>query len=294
MPGAAAKTVPVIAGLSDVADRYDGFVLDLWGVLHDGVKTYPGALDCLHELKRRDKRVAILSNAPRRAAAVAARCGELGITPELYRVLHSSGEDTWYHLKNRPNRWYAALGRRGFAIAPARDRGLFEGLDITLVEDLAAGEFVVLTGASRGNEQVADFESVLNQARQFDLPLICANPDLEVVRDGVREICAGAIAARYQSLGGFVRYHGKPDPSVYEVCLSGLGITDRSRVLAVGDSLRTDIAGANAAGLDSVFVIGGIHQEELSGTAASDTGGIARAFVRAGQWPSFAMASFVW
>jgi HAD superfamily hydrolase (TIGR01459 family) len=197
-------------------------------------------------------------------------------------------------LKHRPDRWYAALGRRCFAIAPARDRGLFEGLDIALVDDLAGAEFVVLTGASRGNEQVADFESVLSQARELDLPLICANPDLEVVRDGLREICAGAIAARYQELGGLVRYHGKPDPSVYETCLSGLGITDRSRVLAVGDSLRTDIAGANAVGLDSVFVIGGIHQEELSGAAASDTGGIARAFERARQWPTYAMASFIW
>lgn len=294
MPGVAATPVPVIAGLSDVANRYDGFVLDLWGVLHDGVKTYPGALDCLHEMKRSGKRVAILSNAPRRAAAVAARCAELGITTELYRVLHSSGEDTWYHLRHRPNRWYAALGRRGFAIAPARDRGLFEELDITLVDDLAAAEFVVLTGASRGSDRVADFESVLSQARELDLPLICANPDLEVVRDGEREICAGAIAARYQALGGFVRYHGKPDPSVYEACLSGLGIADRSRILAVGDSLRTDIAGANAAGLDSVFVIGGIHQEELSSAPAAETGAIARAFERAGQWPTFATASFVW
>jgi HAD superfamily hydrolase (TIGR01459 family) len=209
-------------------------------------------------------------------------------------VLHSSGEDTWSHLRRRPDGWYEALGRRAYAIAPARDRGLFEDLDIALVDEIAEAEFVILTGVSRGDERVADFEAILRQARQLDLPLICANPDLEVVRDGVREICAGAIAARYQELGGFVRYHGKPDPSVYRVCLKGLGVADRSRILAVGDSLRTDIAGANAAGLDSLFVIGGIHQEELSGAAGSDPGGIAPAFERAGQWPTFAMASFVW
>ncbi|MGH6932616.1 MAG: TIGR01459 family HAD-type hydrolase [Dongiaceae bacterium] len=294
MSARASTDVQLISGLSEVAEPYDGFILDLWGVLHDGVKTYPGALACLHELRRLDKRVAILSNAPRRSAAVAERCAELGITPDLYRVLHSSGEDAWRHLDRRPDSWYAALGRRAYAIAPARDHGLFENLDLMLVDDCATADFVVVTGTTRGDEQVADFESILRRAVQFNLPMICANPDLEVVRDGVREICAGAIAARYQALGGFVRYHGKPDPAVYQACLNGLDHLDKARVLAIGDSLRTDIAGAVGSGLDSLFVIGGIHGAELVGPNGPDANGLAAAFGRAGQWPTYAMASFVW
>lgn len=288
------NSVPVITGLSAIADRYDGFILDLWGVLHDGVKSYPGALDCLHELKRLGKRVAILSNAPRRAAAVGDRCAELGITPDLYRVLYSSGEDTWSHLKHRPDAWYERLGRRAYVIAPIRDHGLFLDLDIAPVEDLAAAEFILLTGTARGDERTADFESILRHGCQLRLPMICANPDLEVARDGAREICAGAIAARYQALGGYVRYHGKPDPSVYQVCLQGLDARDRGRILAVGDSLRTDIAGANGCGLDSAFIIGGIHGEELSDGTGSGWSRLVDAFERAGQRPTFAMASFVW
>jgi HAD superfamily hydrolase (TIGR01459 family) len=288
------RSAVMIAGVSEVADRYDGFILDLWGVLYDGVGTYPGALPCLRELRQRGKRVAILSNAPRRTTAVIARCAELGITPELYDLLHSSGEDAWNHLRHRRDPWYARLGRRALALAPARDRGLFDDLDLMLVDDPAMADFMIVTGVARGDEKVEMFEVLLSRSKEIGLPMICANPDLEVVRNGVREICAGAIAARYEAIGGLVRYHGKPDPAVYRVCLERLAVSDGSRVLAIGDSLRTDVAGANASGLDSLFVIGGIHAEELAAAGEPGSAGLAGAFERAGQMPNYAIPSFVW
>ncbi len=255
--------VPLITGLSDIAARYDGFVVDLWGVMHDGVTAFPEALDCLTELRARGKGVAILSNAPRRAEPVIARNRELGILPDHFDVLMSSGEDTWRHLKERPDPWYRALGRRCYHFGPARDNGIREGLDYDFVAEVGEADFVLNTGAYDADDRVEDFADFLGAARARGLPMICANPDLEVVRGGKREICAGAIAQRYEELGGEVRYHGKPLPGVYRICFELLGVTDLERNLVIGDSLRTDIAGAKAAGVDALFVTGGIYAEEL-------------------------------
>src|SRR5438552_17938437 len=116
MHNAAAAPIPILGGLSAVAGRYDGFILDLWGVLHDGVRPYPGAVDALRQLRRLGKRAIILSNGPRRAAALVRRTGEIGITPDLYDELHSSGEETWRLLRQRSDPAIAALGRRAFLI----------------------------------------------------------------------------------------------------------------------------------------------------------------------------------
>jgi ribonucleotide monophosphatase NagD (HAD superfamily) len=126
--------------------------------------------------------------------------------------------------------------------------------------------------------------------------MICANPDLSVIRGGKQIVCAGALATRYEELGGRVRYLGKPHPSIYDHCFRLLGIADRARILAVGDSLRTDIAGAEAAGIDAVLVIGGIHGDELTTVAgaAPDGNRIAELCARAGHRPVAAIPTFVW
>src|SRR5215470_17708771 len=189
--------VPMIEGLAAIVDRYDGFILDLWGVLHDGVRPYPGVKDALRELRRRRKRAVILSNGPRRAAALIRRITEIGITADLYEALHSSGEETWRLLRERADPAMAELGRRVFPIAPERDRDLLDGLDLEIADDLATAEFVLVTGLADAAEKVSDYELVLAGGAARRLPLLCANPDLEVVRGGVREFCAGALAARY-------------------------------------------------------------------------------------------------
>ena len=257
-------TLRLLAGLREIAAEYDGFVLDLWGVLHDGSKPFPGVLDALAQLKSAGKGRTVLSNAPRRAHLVASRLTEIGIPPELYDHIHSSGEEAWQHLKRRDDKFYAALGRRCYHLGPARDENMVEGIDIERVTDIAAAEFILNTGPALGwEETVADYEALLQAARAGNIPMVCANPDLVVIHEGRPAICAGALAERYEALGGYVRWHGKPYPSVYETCFAALGLADRGRILAVGDSLRTDIAGAAAAGIDSVLVTGGIHSEQF-------------------------------
>ncbi|MDJ0937822.1 MAG: TIGR01459 family HAD-type hydrolase [Kiloniellales bacterium] len=288
--------VPIHDGMAALADSYDAFILDLWGVLHNGIAAYPHAIDCLKALKARGKKLLVLSNAPRRAAGILERNIELGLVPELYDALHSSGEETWLHLKERPDAWYRDLGRRGFHLGPARDLGIREGLEIDFVDDLAEADFILNTGADRAEDRVEDFEDLLRAARARNLPMVCANPDLVVMRGAALEICAGAIAARYEALGAEVRYHGKPYADVYRRAFALLGVKDPSRIAGVGDSFRTDIAGARAAGIDGIFVAGGIHIEEL----AADTDGrpdpdrLAVMAAESGHHPAAVLPVFRW
>src|SRR3546814_73186 len=138
--------VPFYSGLSAVADRYDAFIIDLWGVMHDGLRAYPAAVEALRQLRRAGKRSVVLSNAPRRAAVIAKRNAEIGIPEDLPDHLLSSGEDAWQHLKTRPDAWYRALGTRCYHLGPARDLGMREGLDLTFVDSLAEADFILNTG----------------------------------------------------------------------------------------------------------------------------------------------------
>jgi HAD superfamily hydrolase (TIGR01459 family) len=217
----------------------------------------------------------------------------LGVAPDLYDVLHSSGEETRLALDGGDS-WAAGLGRRGLAIVPPKDRSLLTGLDLDWTGDPAAADFALLTGTGRPEDTVADYEPKLRQLRARDLLLICANPDLVVVRGNTREICAGAIAARYEALGGKVRYFGKPHPEVYARCLAALGSPPRGRILAVGDSLRTDIAGAARAGIDSLFILGGIHGAELIRGNCLDLPALAALCRREGATPRYLSGEFCW
>lgn len=254
-------TVPILPGLGALAGDYDGFILDVWGVIHDGATPYPHAVETLARLKRAGKATILLSNAPRRAEAVIASMVAMGIGRDLYGAVMSSGEAVHRELAERRDPWFARLGRRCHHIGPERDRNIFDGLDVDLVS-VDVADFVLNTGPDLFEESVGDYEPVLRAAARRQLPMICANPDQVVIREGRRIMCAGALATRYQTLGGEVAWRGKPDPAIYGDCLEVLGLP-RNRVLAVGDALHTDIAGAQAAGIDALFVTGGIHAEEL-------------------------------
>jgi HAD superfamily hydrolase (TIGR01459 family) len=288
-------SLSLLQGLGEIAEGYDGFILDLWGVLHDGTAPFPGVIDALGRLKAAGKRLAVLSNAPRRAALVEARMNEIGLKRGLYDHVHSSGEETWQHLLRRDDPFYAALGQRCYHMGPARDDNMLEGIGLERVTDIASTEFILNTGPSDWDETVAQHEPLLRAARARDLPMVCANPDLVVVHQGRRAICAGAVAQRYEALGGRVRWHGKPFRPVYETCFAALGISDRRRIIAVGDSLRTDIAGANAAGIDSVLVTGGIHAEEFGlGGGQPDLDRLIEAVATSGHKPDAVIAHFRW
>ncbi len=280
-----------LTGFADLASAYDGFVIDLWGVIHDGITPYAGAVECLERLRNLGKPTVLLSNAPRRAAAAREGMRGMGIDDALTTRIVTSGEVTWTMLRDRSDPFFARLGRRVHFIAPPHERALLDGLGLTLVETPADAEFVLVAGPdpTLSNSDLAVWESVLAACHAARLPMVCANPDLEVIRDGKRLICGGAMAERYRELGGEARLIGKPDKAVYGPALAMLELNG-GRVLAIGDALRTDIAGAKAAGLASCWVLGGIHGEELAGDPAM----VERAARDAGVSPVAALPAFVW
>lgn len=290
-------TVRILTGLRQIADHYDGFILDLWGIIHDGFTRYPGTRETLAELKRLGKRTVMLSNAPRRAASLVELMTELGIERDLYGDVITSGEAVFLELQTRRDPWFAALGRRCLHVGTERDKNIFEGLDLDLVEGVTQAEFLLVTGPFRFDDQVDDCAPLLKAAAARALPMVCANPDLVVISEGRSLVCAGALAAFYEEIGGTVRYRGKPDPAIYDVCLERLGIADRDRVLAVGDAFRTDVAGAQAAGLDSLFCSGGIHAAEI-GTVYGKVPGAdaieAAITAHGGLRPTAVIGGFIW
>lgn len=293
-----AATIPLLAGLRDIAAAYDGFILDVWGVLHDGQRPYPGVVDALARLRAAGKRVVVLSNAPRRAAAVVRRLTEIGIAPDSYDAAMTSGEDVWDHLRLRGRAeaapFYRALGPRCFHLGPDWDHGLFDALPIEIVPAVGQADFVLTTGVHDRGATLEQYEAVLQEIAARRLPMICANPDLVVMHAGRLEYCAGSLAQRYEALGGEVVYHGKPHPGVYAKTLKLLGGVDPRRVLAVGDSLRTDMAGAAAAGIDGLLVLGGIHFEEFSAGGRPDPARIGAACLQAGLAPCGVVSEFAW
>ena len=244
----------------DVAADYDGFVVDLWGVVHDGVNPLPGAPDCLRRLREAGKRVVLLSNAPRRADRAAAMLRTMGIGDDLYDQVLTSGEATRAMLIARDDKFFASLGSRVFHLGPERDRNVLDGVDGVIVGRIEEADWVLNTGPDDEKpEPLEDLMALLHRMAELGLPMVCANPDLEVIRGGVRVICAGLLAAIYGERGGVVRTIGKPDPAVYGSVLATLG-SDRRRTAAVGDALATDMAGARAVGIDGIWVLGGIHE----------------------------------
>jgi HAD superfamily hydrolase (TIGR01459 family) len=283
-----------IHGMREIAADYDGVILDLWGVVHDGVVPYPGVLDCMARLMADGKRVVLLSNAPRRADDVVRRIAAIGVPEGYYHGVMSSGEEAWRYLRERSDPFYATLGRNCLHICSERDLEIREGLGLTYVDTPEAADFILNTGPAGWDDTIEDYAPALAAARARDLAMVCANPDLIVMHGGKLALCAGALAQHYEEIGGRVRWHGKPHRSVYDSCLGLMGVADPSRILAVGDSLRTDIAGADAAGLPSLLVAGGIHAAEFTGEGGLNLDGIAAALAAARLNPIGVTSRFVW
>lgn len=240
--------------IRDFADSYDYFVFDVWGVIHDGTAPYPGAVEAILFLRQKNKKICFLSNAPRRAARVEAVLNKFGITPDLYDFVLTSGEATFLALKNSTD-----LGKKYFYIGPHKDIDLLHGLDYHMVTDASEACFVITTGFDGEDSVLAEKMPQLLEAKKHNLPLICVNPDLNVVKQcGREQICAGVLAREYENMGGKVSYFGKPFPEVYKMVLQIFGMSEKSKFLAIGDGLITDIKGAVDFGIDNVLVTNGI------------------------------------
>ena len=299
MPGTpAAGPVPILRGLAALAERTDLILCDVWGVLHDGTRAHPGAGDALIRFRGlpgdRPRRVVLVSNAPRPWAGVRAILDGYGVPREAYDAILTSGDLTAGLVAAHP-------GVRLHHLGPERDLPIYEGLDARLVDPDAA-ELVVCTGLFDDDTETAeDYRDRLAAFRARDVPMICANPDLVVERAGRLIPCAGVLAAAYAGIGGRVTYAGKPHRPVYDAALAKAGALDgrepppNARVLAVGDAIRTDIAGAAGVGIPSLLVARGIHAEEL-GVAAEHhrLGDVAGWLARQDVRPDAVIERLVW
>lgn len=256
----------ILNGLKDVAARYDALLCDVWGVVHNGRAVFPGAEAALTGFRKERGPVILLTNAPRPAHIIPAQLDRLGLPREAYDAVVTSGDATTAELASRGD-------LKAFKIGPDKDEELYRGLTPNFVE-LGEADYIICTGLYDDiAEQPDDYRPLLQDAAARKLPMLCANPDI-IVKFGDRTLwCAGALADIYAQLGGEVIFTGKPHKPIYDLAykriaeITGAPVS-KERILAVGDGLGTDIAGANAEGLDVIFIADGIH----GGPARNDAG----------------------
>ena len=240
----------LINGLSQVQNKYDAFFIDLWGVIHDGVQIYPGAIDVLKNLNKLNKRFVLISNAPRPSKSVEKYLINLKMDKTLLNNIVTSGEVALQTLKNNVH------GEKFYHLGPKRDLDLIKGFEKNQTT-LDKCDFILCTGLF--DDKISSLNYYENLLKKYiKLKMMCTNPDLVVHRGLKAEYCAGSIAAIFEKMGGKVFYFGKPYPEIYNFC-----IKQSERILAIGDNIRTDIIGASNMKFDSLFITGGIHKKEF-------------------------------
>lgn len=254
-----------IFGLRQIADRFDHVLLDQWGALHEGKAVFPAAYQCVARLRAAGKRVLTLSNSGKRADDNARRLARLGLPPEAYDGMLTSGEVTWSGLAARNRDPFEDLGQSCFLITRGGDRSVVDGLALHLATDLRNADFILLAGLDDADAEPSHWRERLKEAAMRGIPMLCANPDLKMFgADGTLIPAPGAIAELYRSLGGTVRFVGKPHAPIFTAALARLGDPMPSRVLVVGDSLDHDIAGGRAAGMLTLLICAGVHRDALA------------------------------
>lgn len=257
-----------ISTLGDVTDAYDVIFCDVWGVLHNGIDAFPLAGEALTAAREKGLTVVLITNSPRPAIGVIPQLRAIGVPDSAYDRIVTSGDVTRTLIAAGPKKVYL--------LGPERDLPLFDGLDVEVVSKEEA-DCVVCTGFFDDEvETPEDYRDMLTDFVARKVPLICANPDL-VVERGHRIIpCAGAVAAFYTALGGETRIAGKPHAPIYAATLAAAkearGDFDKARVLAIGDGMPTDVKGAVDAGLDLLYISGGIHAADYTANGLTDEG----------------------
>lgn len=283
-----------IGGIGEIAERYDLFLIDQWGTIHDGYKPLPGAAACLTRLTMLAKRIALLSNSSQRAFANREKMREIGIDETFYSCVITSGELIWQALKKRDEPEFAALGEKCLLLSRDGTSPLLEGLDLDLVATPEEASFVLISGVEPG-KRIADYRPLLKACAARALPAVCVNPDRIGVDGEDRPAAPGAVAFLYETMGQTVLYRGKPDSMIYAAAIEKTGIADRARMVAIGDSLEHDIAGGIRHGFDSVLVTSGLHAPELAGDEAGLGARLADSIAQhRGEMPSHLIERFVW
>jgi HAD superfamily hydrolase (TIGR01459 family) len=291
-----APSIPVISSIKEIGSRYRAWLVDIWGVMHNGHRAFPGAVSAARGFRQRGGIVVLLSNSPRPTFGVQEQLRRLGVPDDAYDATVTSGDLTRYELGQHE-------AATVFHLGPERDLPIFDGISVKLGAPEDA-ELVVCSGLfDDETETPEDYVELLQKLSARKLLMICANPDHLVERGDKLVYCAGALAAIYEKLGGSVLYAGKPYSPIYELALktisdiAGRTVT-KDQVLAVGDGVNTDIAGAAQFGIDAVFVASGLHVPANSGGEAGpetlDERHLAELFVGAERRPLGAMRALAW
>ncbi|MGB3867326.1 MAG: TIGR01459 family HAD-type hydrolase [Xanthobacteraceae bacterium] len=265
-----------IEHMGDLVGDVDVVLSDIWGVVHNGLVAFPEACAALRTFRQRGGTVVLITNAPRPADSVQRQLQKLGVADETYDAIVSSGDLTRHFVAGHP-------GKAMFWIGPERDNSIHRGLE-TAFAPIERADYIVCTGPfDDETETPEDYRAMLEQARARGLPLVCANPDIVVERGDRLIYCAGAIAELYRELGGEVIFYGKPHRPIYQRAMAiaqerRQAATPLDRVLAIGDSVRTDLTGAHGFGIDCLFVTRGIHAEEFHGIDALDAAAVKELF----------------
>jgi HAD superfamily hydrolase (TIGR01459 family) len=277
---------------SGIAAYYDVLLCDVWGVVHNGVTATSAACDALARFRKQGGTVILITNAPRPGDFVQRFIDRLKVPRDSYDAIVSSGDVTRSLIKERP-------GKRVAHIGPERDLPMFDGLDAPVVP-IERADYVVCSGLfDDTTEKPEDYKDRVAVMRAHRLEMICANPDIVVERGEQLVYCAGAIADLYAASGGEVIYAGKPYRPIYEEAMSAARkargrVIDTGRVLAVGDSIRTDLKGAAGFGIDCLFVTAGIHAEEFGTRDNPDAAALAAIFADAKVCPKLVMRELAW
>lgn len=291
----------LLHGLSEIANRYRLIMCDVWGVLHNGLRAFDGAKEALERFRAGGGKVVLLTNSPNPSRFVAAQLDRLGVSRTAYDAIVSSGDVTVSLLAER-------AGASLFQIGPPDEPALFEEVlalagKVPRKVPLKLAEFVLCTGfVDPWRETPADYDPILAAMRARNLEMLCANPDIVVEDGGKRFYCAGAIAERYAAAGGKVVMTGKPFAPIYARALElaralGHRTNGRKAILAIGDTMETDIKGAHLQGFDTLIVTTGIHRKELHGDSSEATFDAAslRQFVKTGDFmPTTAITELIW
>ncbi|MEP3280093.1 MAG: TIGR01459 family HAD-type hydrolase [Stappiaceae bacterium] len=249
-------------------ERYDTFLIDQFGVLHNGYAPFPGAIESLHRLKKLGKSVLLLSNSGKRSHLNEARLSDLGFPADTYDHFLSSGEVAWHKLKYEYLGKSVASDAKCLLLARDKDRSAVDGLGLQHVDSGAEAEVILIAG-SRGDEVELDYyRNLLTPAVKRKVPCLCTNPDMVMLTKKGLRFGAGKIAQLYDDLGGEVIWIGKPYREIYEAAYAALGSPDRSSICCIGDSVEHDVAGGGGAGFHTALVLKtGIHadatQDEL-------------------------------
>lgn len=255
----------IIQSLDDIATLYDVLFCDLWGCLHNGQQAYPAAVAALQRFRAGGGQVVLLTNAPRPAPFVAGQLERLNVPRDAWDMIVSSGDAAQDAM------FAGAVGHKVWAIAPEKDDGFFTDIpaewqgraQITRVP-LDEAEGIVVTGPfDEDNDKPQDYRAEFLLAKTRGLKMLCANPDIVVDMGDRRIICAGALAEYYQAMDGEALYFGKPHPPIYDLARRKMNLNTESRILAIGDGIDTDILGAEAEGIDCLFVTGGLAHDQF-------------------------------